>query len=149
MQITLDRIHDAIHFEARNPAGDVVEIGTSASIGGLGRGAGPMQLLLMGVAGCSAIDVLSILAKMQQPVDDFRMVVDGERPKDTHPAPWEKIHLHFVVNGAVQPERVERAIFLSLTKYCSVSANLRPTSDITWSYEVNGERFEPELTGDS
>lgn len=138
MRITLDRIHDAIHFEAHNHVGEAIDIGTAEKNGGLGRGVSPMQLILMAVAGCTGIDVLMILAKARQKVETFHIDVDGERDQSKHPAPFTSIHVHYTLTGELDSAHVERAVRLSMERYCSASANLRPTSIITYSFEANG-----------
>lgn len=142
MKIVLERDPDAVHFQARNESGDSIEIGTSEKNGGRGRGVGPMQALLMALAGCSAIDVLTILRKARQQVDTFRMEVDGDREQGKHPSPYQTIHVHYLVEGPCDADKVARAIQLSMEKYCSVSANLKPTSTITYSFELNGQQYD-------
>lgn len=142
MKVTLQRIGEPFHFEARNEAGNVVHMDTTAEHGGTGQGAGPMQLVAMALAGCSSIDVISILNKSKQRVDGFNVEVDARRAKDQVPAVFTDMHLHFNVEGEVEPEKVKRAIELSIEKYCSVSKMLEKTAGITHSFSVNGERYE-------
>ncbi|MCX7681786.1 MAG: OsmC family protein [Anaerolineae bacterium] len=96
----------------------------------------PMELLLLGLSGCTAMDVVSILQKKRQPVKCVEVIASGERA-DEHPKVYTHIHLEFVVYGAgVQPEAVERAIELSQTKYCPASAMLSKAVQITTSYRI-------------
>lgn len=96
----------------------------------------PMQLVLLAVGSCSAIDVVSILHKKRQEVKGYRIEVTGERRTD-HPRSFSKIHVHHVVTGRnISEKAVASAIELSDKKYCSVAATLRPTAEITTSFEI-------------
>jgi putative redox protein len=92
-----------------------------------------MEMLLMGLAGCSAIDVIVILNKQKQVIDDFKIQVRGQREAGAIPAPFKTIHIEYQLKGALDEAKVRRAIDLSMDKYCSATAQLRPTADITWS----------------
>lgn len=100
-----------------------------------GPGVSPMQMLLLGLGGCASIDVVEILRKQRQPLAGFEVEVSGERGPDL-PRPWSTMHMHFVVLGAVDPAKVERAIALSVEKYCGVHATLAGVASITWDYEL-------------
>ena len=105
---------------------------------GDGEKPGPsaMELLLMGVGGCSAYDVVSILEKSRQDIADVDVVLTSERA-ETDPKVFVKVHLHFIVKGTgVDPKRVERAIGLSVDKYCSASAMIAKTAVVTHDFEV-------------
>src|SRR6185503_15736531 len=92
--------------------------------GSEGPGVSPMQMLLLGLGGCTMIDVLSILQKQRQPLEDIEIVVEGERGEEL-PKPWTKMHMHYIVTGAgLDAHKVERAIELSVEKYCGVHATL-------------------------
>ncbi len=96
----------------------------------------PIQLVLLAVGSCSAIDVISILHKKRQEVSDYRIEVEGERYSE-HPRALKKIHVHHVVTGRnISEKAVSDAIALSDRKYCSVAATLRPTAQITTSFEI-------------
>ena len=98
--------------------------------------ASPMEMVLMGVGGCSSVDVVSILKKSRQQVTDCRVEIQAERA-DAVPAVFTKIHLHFVVEGhEVKESQVERAVNLSADKYCSVSIMLGKAVEITHSFEI-------------
>ena len=135
MKINLTRINKDVHFSARNSDGNNVEIDGSAKIGGVGKGARPTELLLMGAAGCSAIDIVSILKKMKQPLEDIQINVEGEQA-DAIPAVFTKIHMHYVLKGELKKEKVEKAIDMSVKTYCTVSKMLEKTAEITTSYEI-------------
>ncbi|MDX1618488.1 MAG: OsmC family protein [Balneolaceae bacterium] len=135
MRITIDRLGDK-HMEARNEEGGSIRLDGSRSIGGLEGGLSPMQLLLAGIGGCSAIDVMDILEKQRQDLQDLRVEVDGDRRKKDTYSEFTTIHLRFILTGTLDEKKVERAINLSLDKYCSVSKALEKTSEITHSYEI-------------
>ncbi|QJW92365.1 OsmC family protein [Spirosoma taeanense] len=136
MQIELVRVDDAFHFEAVGKSGIPQHIDAATDIGGHNAGARPMEMLLMGLAGCSAIDVILILQKQKQVIDDFRLTVDGLREKGATPAPFKKIHITYLLKGQLDANRVKRAIDLSMDKYCSATAQFRPTTEITYSFEI-------------
>jgi putative redox protein len=96
----------------------------------------PLELLLVSVAACTAADVISILLKKRQVVTDYNVEVTGERAEE-HPRKFLKFHVHHIVHGrSVSEKAVADAIELSNTKYCSVAATVRPTAEITTSYEL-------------
>ncbi len=137
MKIHVERVDDKFHFVGKNERGNLVHMDRSVEQGGTGEGAGPMQLLIMGLGGCSGIDILTILQKGRQRVDEFKVDIDAERAKDEIPSLFTKIHAHFTVSGDLDPDKVRRAIELSLTKYCSVAKTLESSATITFSYTVN------------
>lgn len=136
MKIRLKRTIPPFQMEAENETGNRVQIDASPSIGGAGAGARPMELLLMGLAGCAGIDVLSILQKQRQVVDDFFIEVDGERETGKDANLFVKILIHFECKGQVEEEKLKRAIDLSLEKYCSVAKTLEKTASITYTYRI-------------
>jgi len=136
MSVQLNRVDGDFHFEALGSDKIAVQIDAAAAIGGTNAGARPMELLLMGVGGCSAIDVVLMLKKGRQIVEDFRITVEGQRQVDAIPAPFEKIHLKYWFKGNLKAEKVEKAIRLSMEKYCSASVMMAKTAEITWSYEI-------------
>ena len=96
----------------------------------------PMEMLLVSVAGCTAADVISILQKKRQDVTAYNVEITGERKED-HPRAFIKFHIHHIVHGRnVSEKAVADAIDLSDTKYCSVAATVRPTAEITTSFEI-------------
>ncbi len=122
-------------LEARTPSGHAVIMDAAPDVGGKNEGPRPMELLLVALAGCTAMDVISILRKKRQPMEGFAMEVRGERAPE-HPKVYTDIDLLYVVKGNVDPQAVVRAIELSATKYCSVSAMLRKTARIRYRYRV-------------
>lgn len=137
MHIIIDRLDEELHMEAKNEEGGIIRMDGTRSIGGLEGGFSPMQLILAGVGGCSAIDIIRILKKQKQELTDLQIIVDGDRvEKDTY-SEFEKVHIHFDLKGILDPKKVEKAINLSLDKYCSVSKILEKTAVITHSYAIN------------
>lgn len=136
MKITIDHLND-MHMEAQNEEGGVIRMDGSTEIGGLEGGFSPMQLLLAGVGGCSAIDIIGILKKQRQDLQDLKVEVEGDRQSVEEYSEFTDIHIKYTFTGDLDPSKVERAINLSLDKYCSVSKTLEKTSDITHSYEIH------------
>ncbi|WP_448699845.1 OsmC family protein [Mucilaginibacter sp. AW1-3] len=122
--IELSRLHGDFGFEAKDENGHSVRMDSSPESGGENFGVRPMQMLLMGLAGCSGIDVISILKKQRQQVVDYKMVVKGERETGKEPSLWKDVTLEFHIYGPVDPDKAERAVELSVNKYCSVAATL-------------------------
>lgn len=101
-----------------------------------GPGVSPMQMLLLGLGGCTAIDIVDILQKQRQPLEDIRVEISGERGEEW-PKPWSAIHIHYVITGAeLDPHKVERAIDLSVNKYCGAHATLAGVAEITHDHEL-------------
>ncbi len=148
MRVVLRRANDAVHFMAETGAGGRVPIDGAPAVGGQGLGARPMELLLAGLGGCSAIDVLGILRKQRQRVDDLSVAVEGHRA-DGEPAVFTRIHVHFAVRGPTDDEAVARAVALSMDKYCSAVRVLEQTAAISYSHTLEtapaaaGEQAEP------
>jgi len=139
MKIVLNRIDDAFHFEAENEDGKIVNIDGARAIGGHDLGVRPMQLLIMGLGGCSAIDVVLILQKQKQIIDDLKIELDAERYEDREPSLFKNIHVTFNFKGDLNEKRVKRAVALSMDKYCSVAKILEETATITYGSTINGE----------
>ncbi len=136
MHIELSRVNNDYHFQSKNEDGLTIDTDASPAIGGQKKGFRPMQLLLTAVGSCSSIDIISILKKQRQPVDDLKVTIDGEREKDKDPSLFTGIHLHYRFYGDLDETKVKRAIGLSLDKYCSVAKTLEKTATITSSFEI-------------
>ena len=137
-RIQLHRKSGEYGFEATDQKGYTVRMDTSPETGGKDFGARPMQLLLMGLGGCSGMDIVSILNKQRQTVEGFDMTIEGEREKGKDPTLWERVHIIFRLQGTIDPEKAKKACELSMDKYCSVAATLRPGhTRITWEVKVN------------
>lgn len=117
-------------------SGHAVVMDGPADHGGRNLGVRPMEMLLLGMGGCTAFDVVHILQKSRQPVTDCVAELEAERA-DSDPKVFTRIHVHFVVTGrGLDPKRVERAVSLSAEKYCSASIMLGKVAEITHDFEV-------------
>jgi putative redox protein len=139
MKITLSRQNDAVHFLAKNEQDVSFNIDGSPEIGGENKGFRPMQLLLAALGGCSSIDVVSILKKQRQVLEGFDIEVDGEREAGKEPSLFQDIVVTFKLKGAtLDPDKVKKAVALSMEKYCSVAKTLEATAKITYRINLNG-----------
>jgi putative redox protein len=136
MKVQLKRVDKAFHFTGTGSDNVPVQIDASESVGGHHAGARPMELLLISLASCSAIDIILILQKQKQLLESFDISVDGQRRENEIPAVFEAIHIHYIFKGDLQEDKVARAIELSMDKYCSVTAMLRPTVEIKTSFSI-------------
>ncbi len=138
VKVELQRANGAFGFEAKDANGHVVKMDTSPETGGTDFGVRPMQLLLMGLGGCSAIDIISILKKQRQEVKDFKIAIEGERQPGKEPALWQDVAIVFEFTGNIDQEKAEKAVALSMNKYCSVAATLKDSgTDIKWKVLIN------------
>ncbi len=107
-------------------------------IGGHNLGVRPMEMLLLGMGGCTTVDVISILKKMREDVTDCRCEVSGVRA-DEHPKIFTDIHIHFIISGnSLDEKKVEKAITLSAERYCSASLMLGKAAKVTHDFEIHG-----------
>ncbi len=138
LKVELKRVNDAVHFEASAPSSTVkVHIDGSPDIGGQALGVRPMELVLMALASCSALDLITILKKQKQELKDFSVSVEGERREEI-PTIFTKIHLTFFLSGNIEPAKAERAAELSVKKYCSVHDMLAAGGvEISYSLKIN------------
>jgi putative redox protein len=136
MKIKLERIDKAYHMLASNEDGNTVETDGSPAIGGSNKAMRPMQMLIAALGGCSSIDVINLLDKMRQPLEDIKMEINGERVEGEVPSLFTQINIHYELYGDLDPKKAERAIQLSVEKYCSVGKIIEKTAEITWSYEI-------------
>ena len=123
-KIELSRVHGDFGFEARDENGHTIRMDSSPESGGQNFGVRPMQSLLMALAGCSAIDVLTILKKQRQAVTDYKMVINGSREAGKELSLWQDIDVEFHIYGDVDEDKAYKAAELSIGKYCSVAATL-------------------------
>lgn len=140
MKVTINRLNKAYHMEALNEAGNAVHIDNSPDGGGSNLGVRPMQMLLMALGGCSAIDIIGILNKQNQEIKDFSIEVNGDR-EDKVPSLFEAIVVSFFFEGDLDPAKVKRAVSLSMEKYCSVSKTLEKTAIIEYKIFLNKEEI--------
>jgi len=139
MKITINTLEQDRHMEAINEEGGSIRMDGTRTIGGLEGGLSPMQLLLAAAGGCSTIDVINILKKQRQDVKKIQIEVDGDRQKIKTWSEYKTIHMHFILTGNPDPAKVEKAIELSVGKYCSVSKTLEQRSKISHSFEIINE----------
>lgn len=137
MKIKLKRQDQDFHLLAQNEQGNEISIDASPEIGGHGKGMRPMQLLLSALGACSSIDVLLILKKQKVTLTHFEVEVESEREPIADYSLFKDIVVHFTAQGEVGLEKLERAIKLSLEKYCSVAKTLEPTAKISYKITLN------------
>ncbi|MDI6851357.1 MAG: OsmC family protein [bacterium] len=127
---------EGLKFKAETPSGHHLFLDSAHGGEGESAGPAPMELLLVALGGCTAMDVISILNKMREKVREFSVEVEGERAPE-HPKYYTKIHIKYIFKGEnLKEENLLKAIQLSQNKYCSVSANLSGKSEITYFYEI-------------
>jgi len=136
--IELIRVSGDYGFEANDEYGHTVKMDSSPESGGQNYGVRPMQILLMGLGGCSAIDVISILKKQRQEVLDYRMKISGDREAGVEPSLWQNITIEFHLKGNIDEDKAKRAAELSINKYCSVAATLEKAgAAINWQVIIH------------
>ena len=123
-KIELSRVSGDFGFEAKDEYGHIVKMDSNPQSGGLDFGVRPMQMLLMGLGGCSAIDVISILKKQRQEVRDYKMVINGDREPNVEPSLWKDVDIEIHLYGNIDPDKAQKAADLSVNKYCSVATTL-------------------------
>lgn len=138
MKVTLTTKTKPFHFEATTELGKTIDIDSSPEIGGQNLGVRPMELVLIGVGGCSGIDLGLILKKQRQVLDDFKVSIDGHR--SSSPAKeFKQVDIHFELWGNLDKEKVEKAISLTVEKYCSVIQSLSEKIKINTRYTIHHE----------
>lgn len=140
MKINIKRTGGAFGMQAETENGHKVLMDTSAANGGNGSGASPMQLVLVAAGGCSTIDIIDILKKQREPLEDINVEVTGTRAESV-PKVFTSIHLDYALTGSIDPQKAVRAIKLSIEKYCSVLLMLEKAAEISWSATLNGEKL--------
>jgi len=114
-----------------------VTMDSTPILGGKDSASRPMELMLMGIAGCSAMDVISILKKKRANISEFRMEIVGERAEE-HPKRFIRIDFHYIVTGKeIKPEDVQRAIELTEEKYCGAMATIRGNVELSYRFTIN------------
>lgn len=127
---------DHMTFVGESASGHSVVMDGPPEAGGRNLGVRPMEMVLLGLGGCSSFDVVSILKKTRQDISDCTVEISAERA-ETDPKVFTKIHAHFIVSGKnLDEKKVAKAVSLSADKYCSVSIMLSATVDITHDYEI-------------
>lgn len=122
--VKLKRVNGDYGFDTVNENGTLIKLDTNPAMGGKEYGARPMQVMLNALAGCSSIDVISILKKQRQHVTGFEVTVNGEREAGVEPSLWKDIEMTFEISGNVDEDKAKKAVAISLEKYCSVAITL-------------------------
>lgn len=127
---------DGLQFVGESQTKHAIVMDADPEVGGADTGMRPMELLLIGLGGCSGMDVASILQKKRQQIADIEINVKGNKA-ETYPKKYTDIEIEFIVKGkGVSEEAVKKAVEASMEKYCSVKATLEGTAKITWSYKI-------------
>ncbi|KNC98928.1 uncharacterized protein SPPG_05891 [Spizellomyces punctatus DAOM BR117] len=122
---------DSLQFLGQDASGNEVLMSASKA-----PGVGPMAMLLMGLGGCSAVDIVGILQKQRQSLEGVKIRIEGQRAEEM-PRPYENIHMTFIISGkGLDKKKVDRAIELAAEKYCGVHATLKKAANITLSSEI-------------
>ena len=138
MNVSLERINKDYLFQVSNSDGKSVLLDNKSKSFGEIQGISPMELLLMGIAGCSSIDIIAILDKQKINPISLKMDVKGHRHENQVPALFYQIDIKIYLEGSFSPEKAKRAARLSFEKYCSVSKTLESTAKINHKVYLNG-----------
>ena len=136
MKITLTRVNDAVRFEAKNERGHTVLVEGGKSVGGEDLAPYPTEYLMISQAACTAVDVVELLKKMRQPLSHLEIEAEGLRARDQVPKIFTGIHLHYKLYGNIKKGKAEKAIAMSIEKYCTVSKMIDQVTNITFSVEI-------------
>lgn len=142
MKITLKRVNNAVRFEATNERGHAVFIEGGLSAGGEDMAPSPTEYLLMSQAACTAIDVVELLKKMRQRLEHLEIETEGQRAQNQIPRIFTNIHLHYKLYGDIKSSKADKAISMSIQKYCTVSKMIDQVARITYSFEILPRRGE-------
>lgn len=136
MKVSVKHIK-GMFFQGEGSSKMMTNMDASVNAGGTGHGTSPMELLLMSIAGCSGMDIVTILEKMQVKIQRFETIVEGERAND-HPRVFKDIELVYKFWGEALPEvKLQRAVQLSMGKYCSVANMIDKAANLTYRIEMN------------
>lgn len=135
-RIVMEKTEGDFGFDVKDEKNHLLQTDSSEESGGTNYGFRPMQLLLSALGTCSAIDMIAILKKQKQTIQQFKITVEGEREEEKIPSLWKAITVLFTIQG-VDKDKAEKAAFLSMEKYCSVAETLRRGgTEITWKINV-------------
>ncbi len=135
-KIEMERTSGDFGFEVKDQNNHTLKTDSSDESGGINFGFRPMQLLLSGLGTCSAIDMIAILKKQKQAIEEYKITVEGEREKDKIPTLWQTIKVTFSIKG-IEKDKAEKAAALSMNKYCSVAETLRRSgTKINWEINI-------------
>ncbi len=138
MKITLNRINDEYLFECSNASGNKILLDNTSQPNA--KGVSPMETVLMAVASCSGIDMISILKKQRQNLTSFSAEVEGERIQVDEAKPFKTIKVKYFLEGDVDAVKALKSAALSFEKYCSVSKTFEPNVEVLYEVYVNGEK---------
>lgn len=136
IKIELNRLDNDLLMEAVNDMGNKVQMDGSPADGGHDKAFRPMQMLLAAIGGCSTVDVVTILRKQREELKDIKITVTAEREKGVVPSLYTEVHAHFKLYGNIDEDKAQKAVALSVGKYCSVAKTLEKTAKVTFSVEV-------------
>ncbi len=137
MEINLKRKNNKFNFEATNSTGQSVELDAKPEIGGEGKGFRPMEMLLVGLGGCSGIDMVNVLTKQKEPLNDINIKITANRKIEDTPPIFDVINIHFNLYGVLNQQKVERALALTFEKYCSVANILERSATLKFTYSIH------------
>lgn len=136
MKLSLERQgREGLHFVGINEKGLTTEFGSSA-LGGESKNLSPMEHLLLSAAACTSIDIVLILKKMKQEVLGLKVEIEGLRREEV-PSIFNKIHLHYLLKGKIDEKKANKAVELSVEKYCSVLTMLQHDASVSHSFEIS------------
>lgn len=136
MEITINRANQDVLFEVKNASNATAYVDGAPEIGGVDGGIRPMEMVLAAVATCSAFEIVNILKKQRQPLEDLSMTVKGTREKKGTAKPFAQIDVAFYVTGDVDDKKAERAADLAINKYCSAKASLDPAIQVNYTVNI-------------
>lgn len=135
-RIVMEKTEGDFGFDVKDEKNHLLQTDSSEETGGTNYGFRPMQLLLSALGTCSAIDMIAILKKQKQTIQQFKIIVEGEREEGKIPSLWKAISILFTIQG-VDKDKAQKAAFLSMEKYCSVAETLRRGgTEITYKINV-------------
>ena len=144
MKISLRRLNHSVLFEAQNERGHRIQVEGGRRFGGTGSAPSPTEYLLISQAGCTAMDVVELLRKMHQPLQHIELDMEGHQTTDQVPKVFHHIHIHYRLFGAINPEKADKAISLSVRKYCTISKMIDHVARITYSFEIIPANLEED-----
>jgi putative redox protein len=137
LSIVVQWLKEGYQFEAENRVGGKIRIDGDGVLQGIEGGIAPLELLLAGIGACSAVDVVMILKKQRQVIESLEVQVDPEKVKnEIGYSEYKTIHMHYTLTGDIDTNKAQKALELSITKYCSVSKALEKSSEISFSFEI-------------
>ncbi|NBC25108.1 MAG: OsmC family peroxiredoxin [Bacteroidetes bacterium] len=137
MEISINRVNEAVHFEIENASQATISVDGAPAIGGEDKGLRPMELVLAALATCGAFELVTILKKQKQNLQNLNIKVIGERKEGKGARSFSHIAMVFTIDGEVKKKKAERALDLAFDKYCSVRASLDPEIEVSYEVLIN------------